>query len=117
MKNTILLMAMACLLAGCTDNSKPDFKVVIQGSEKQTPPLKVNIEPNLPMKIDLRGDKGLPIENEALLVSYKPGKADWVLIVIGGLSALFVLLSAGFAGWAAYNTKKVLEEIKKRSDE
>jgi hypothetical protein len=109
MKNTIFLVAMACLLAGCAGNTKPDFKVAVQGSEKQTPPLKITTEPNLPVKIDIQSDKGLPVENEALQVSFKPSKANWVAIILGGLAALFTLLSAGGAWWAAYNTKKAAE--------
>jgi hypothetical protein len=78
MKNAIFLVTMACLLAGCADDSRPDFKIVVQGSEKQTPPLKITTEPNLPVKSDIQSDKGLPVKNKALQVSFKPSKANRV---------------------------------------
>lgn len=109
MKNTIFLAAIACLLAGCAGDSRPDFKVTIQGSEKQTPPLKVATEPDSPIRIDIQSDKGLPVKNEALQVSYKMSKADWVAIIIAGLAALFVLLSAIFTWRSARNTRLAAE--------
>jgi hypothetical protein len=109
MRTVIFLAAMACLLTGCAGGSWPDLKVVLQGSEKQTPPLKISTEPNLPVKIDIQNDKGLPVKNEALQVSLK---ANWMAII----AAFFTLLSAigaciaGIGAWrSARNTRLAAE--------
>jgi ABC-type antimicrobial peptide transport system permease subunit len=110
MKNIIFLMVMACLLAGCTGNTKPDFKVAVQGGEKQTQPLRITTESDMPVVVKAQG-------NEALPIKIVPDK-----IVIGAfvasLVAVIATCLAAIAAWrAAYNAKKALEEIKKRSDE
>ena len=94
MKYIIFLVATACLLAGCAGDSKPDFKVAVQGGERQTPPLQIATEPNLPVKIDIRSDKGLPVENEALQVSFKPSKANWVALLCSVVAAIATIAIA-----------------------
>jgi len=106
MRNAIFLVAMTFLLTGCAGGSWPDLNVVLRGSEKQTPPLKISTEPNLPVKIDLQSDKGLPVKNEALQVTFKQSITNWITIIVAAFAALFTLLSAGGAWWAAHNTKK-----------
>jgi len=103
MKNTIFLVAMACLLAGCVgNNTNPDFKAAVQG-DKACPPLKVDVksdpnEPNLSVIIKTQGDNALPVKMKSSL-------AIW----IASLAAFFTLLSAGGAWRAASNTKKTAE--------
>ncbi len=90
-KHTFFLAAMACLFAGCASDSKPVFKAVIQGSERQTPPLKIATEPNLPVVIKTQGNEALPVEVRTAYIAY--------------IAAGIALLSVFFAWWSARNAK------------
>ena len=101
MKNAIFLMAMACLLAGCAGKREPLMKLKTE----------VTSEQGLPVKVMSYDEEPLPIK---MIIP------DEIVIgaFVASLIAVVATCFAAIAAWrAAYNTKKALEKIKKRSDE
>lgn len=68
MKKMVFMLAVLGFLGGCAGNSKPDFKVAVQGGEEKTPPLKIRAEQQMPVEIktpveiEARQGKVLPVE-------------------------------------------------------
>jgi ABC-type lipoprotein release transport system permease subunit len=94
-------MVLACLLAGCA-GKVTDLKLRSE--------VDVKSEQGLPVKVMPHDEKPLPIK-------IVPDE-----IAVGALIAFLIAIVAtslaAIAAWrAAYNTRKVLEKIKKRSDE
>jgi hypothetical protein len=101
MKNTIFLMVATFLLAGCA-GKVTDLKLRSE--------VDVKSEQGLPVKVMPHDEKPLPIK----IVPDEIAVGAFVASVI----AVCATSLAAIAAWcAAYNTKKALEEIKKRSDE
>ena len=101
MKNAIFLMAMAWLLAGCAGKREPLMKLKTE----------VTSEQGLPVKVMSYDEEPLPIK---MIIP------DEIVIgaFVASLIAVVATCFAAIAAWrAAYNTKKALEKIKKRSDE
>ena len=102
MKNIILLMVMACLLAGCAGKGQALMNIKTEAN--------VTSEQGLPVKVMPQDEKPLPIKivPDEIVV--------WAFVA--SLIAVVATTIAAIAAWrAAYNTKKALEKIKKRSDE
>jgi hypothetical protein len=107
MRNTIFLMAMAFLLAGCAGKGPAVMKIKTEAA--------VTSEQGLPVKVEVQDEKPLPIK---MIVPDEI--AVWVAVgaFVASLIAVVATCFAAIAAWrAAYNTRKTLEEIKKRSDE
>ena len=137
MKKLVFILAVLGFSGGCAGNSRPDFKVAVQGGEEKVPPLKIKAEEQMPVEIktpieiearqggslpvevktpieiraqsgqrlpvdvNIQGDKGLPVKNEALQVSLiEPPLAvvTSILAVAISLTAMLVALSAKRAG-------------------
>jgi len=105
MKNTIFLVAMACLLAGCTGKRQPLMKLQTEVTSEQGLPVKVMSYDDKPLQIEM-------IVPDKIAVGAAVGAFVAFLIVVVATS-----LTAIAAWRAAYNTKKALDKIKKRSDE
>jgi hypothetical protein len=102
MRNTIFLVAMTCLLTGCAGKERA-VKIKTEAN--------VTSEQGLPVKVEVQDEKPLPIQ---MVVPDK--------IAVGAFVAFLIVVIAtslaAIAAWrTAYNTKKALEEISKRSDE
>ncbi len=96
MKRSIFVLAVVCFFAGC-DSSKPDFKIGIQNLDGA--PLKAEIKAaeQLPVKVDIQGNKGLPADANSLrisMVSLEMSRENWIAIGIIGASAVLILLAA-----------------------
>jgi ABC-type lipoprotein release transport system permease subunit len=101
MKNIIFLMVMVFLLTGCA-GKVTDLKLRSE--------VDVKSEQGLPVKIKAQGEEPLPIKIVPDEIAVGALIASLIAVVATSLAAI--------AAWrAAYNTKKVLEKIKKRSDE
>ena len=99
----MFLMAMICLLTGCAGKGPTVVKLKTEAA--------VTSEQGLPVKIEAQSEKPLPIK---MIIPDK--------IVIGAFFASLIAVAAtslaAIAAWrTAYNARKALEEIKKRSDE
>jgi hypothetical protein len=104
MRNAIFLMVMACLLAGCSEKRQPLMKLKTEVTSEQGLPVKVMSSDEEPLSVKM-------IVPDEIAVGAAVGAFVAFLIVVA--TSL-----AAIAAWrAAYNTKKALEEIKKRSDE
>ncbi len=68
MKKMVFILAVLGYLSGCARNSRPDFKVAVQGGEEKTPPLNIKAEQQMPVEIktpveiEAREGKALPVE-------------------------------------------------------
>jgi len=68
MKKAIFMLAVLGFLGGCASNSKPVFKVAVQGGEEKNPPLNIKAEQQMPVEIktpveiEARQGKVLPVE-------------------------------------------------------
>lgn len=96
MKNTIFLMVMACLLAGCAGKGPTTMKLKTEAE--------VTSEQGLPVKIKAQDEKPLPIKmivpNEIVIGAF-----------VASLIAVIATSFAAIAAWrAAYNTRKALEK-------
>jgi hypothetical protein len=103
MKNAIFIMVLACLLAGCAGKGPTAMKLRTEAN--------VTSEQGLPVKIEAQDEKPLPIKmvvpDEVAVGAFV---ASFIAVIVTSLAAI--------AAWrAAYNIRKALEEIKKRSDE
>jgi hypothetical protein len=104
MRNTIVLMIMACLLAGCAGKREPLMKLKTEVTSEQGLPVKVMSYDDEPLSVKM-------IVPDEIAVGAAVGAFVAFLIVV--VATCFTAIAA----WrAAYNTKKALEEIKKRSD-
>jgi ABC-type lipoprotein release transport system permease subunit len=102
MKNTIFLMVLACLLAGCAGKGPTAMKIKTEAE--------LTSEQGLPVKVKAQDEKPLPIKIVPDEIAVGAVVAFLIAVVVTSLAAI--------AAWrAAYNTRKVLEKIKKRSDE
>lgn len=102
MKNTIFLVAMACLLAGCSGKGQTLMKIKTEAN--------VTSEQGLPVKVMPYDEKPLPIKIVPDEIVVGAFVASLIAVVATSLAAI--------AAWrAAYNTKKVLEKIKNKIDE
>ncbi len=102
MKNTIFLVAAACLLAGCAGKGPTTMKLKTEAN--------VTSEQGLPVKVMSQDEEPLPIKIVPDEIAIGAFVASLIAVVATSLAAI--------AAWcAAYNTRKTLEEIKKRSDE
>lgn len=117
MKRVIFVLAILCLLGGCT-SPQPTLKVGVESSEGA--PLKVGIkaEEELPVKIGIEEDKALPVkldiqDGRELPVDVKITRRTVVVAMIPVAVALIAALGACFGAvgaWrAARNTKLVAE--------
>jgi hypothetical protein len=100
MKNTIFLVAMACLFTGCAGKGSTGMKIKTEAN--------VTSEQGLPVKIETQDEKPLPVKmivpDEIVIVAF-----------VACLIAVCATAFAAIAAWrAAYNTKKALEKIKKK---
>jgi hypothetical protein len=102
MKNTIFLVVTACLLTGCSSKEPTTMKIKTEAN--------VTSEHGLPVKIRSQNEEPLPIK-------IVPNKTFVVAFIVSLIAVVATTFAAIAAWWAAYNTKKVLEKIKKRSDE
>lgn len=94
-------MVVVFLLAGCA-GKVTDLKLRSE--------VEVKSEQGLPVKIKAQAEEPLPIKIVPDEIAVGALIASLIAIVATSLAAI--------AAWrAAYNTKKVLEKIKKRSDE
>jgi uncharacterized lipoprotein YajG len=102
MKNTIFLVVTACLLTGCSSKEPTTMKIKTEAE--------VTSKDGLLVKVMPQSEKPLPI-------AIAPNKTSVVAFVAFLIAVVATAFAAIAACWAAYNTKKVLEKIRKRSDE
>jgi hypothetical protein len=101
MRNAIFLVVAVFLLTGCA-GKMTDLKLKSE--------VEVKSEQGLPVKVMPHNEKPLPIK----IVPDEIAVGAFVASLIAVAATTF----AAIAAWrAAYNTRKTLEEIKKRSDE
>jgi len=66
MKKAVFMLAVLGFFGGCAGNSRPDFKVAVQGGEEKTPPLKIKADQQMPVEIktpvEIEARNRLPVE-------------------------------------------------------
>jgi len=135
-KNFIFIVV--CLLAGCANSSRPDFRVAVQGgADANVPPLKIKadqqlpVEVKTPIKIETKNDMAMPVEiktQDALPVEVKTPveikaqegqtlpvemKVDRTVVIAAvalAAIAIFTFLTAVFAYLAARNIRRAVEK-------
>ncbi len=103
MRNAFFFIVTACLLAGCGGKGPPVMKL-------KTEVVDIKSEQGLPVKV-------MPHDEKPLLIKVVPDENIVRAFVALLITACATTLAAIAAWRAAYNTRKALEKIKKRSDE
>lgn len=102
MRNVIFLVVAACLLAGCGEKGPTVMKIKTEAeiTSKQALPVEIKAQDKEPLPIKITPD-------EIVIRAF-----------IASLIAVCATTLTAIAAWrAAYNARKALEKMKKRSEE